>query len=161
MDYNPYNPSTNPSSYPMKWHKFLIYFALWLSALSWIRNGFTFLNGSHYDNEVERNLVYAVFANLKSLDTVMALLSFGVAALAIWTRFSLAGYKQRGPKLLMTLYGVNGIFDLLYTVLASSITGLPFSDLIDASVFIAVIVAVIMIFVNKAYYDNRAALFIY
>lgn len=145
---------------PMKWHKFLIYFALWLSALSAVGNALMFFNGSHYGSDLNREMVYMVFDNMKSLDSFMGIIFLALAAFALITRFALAGYKRTGPKFILILYGANAAVTLLYPLLASSLTDLPFSDMVDTSTVTSIIVGVIMIFANKTYYDNRAHLFV-
>lgn len=145
---------------PMKWHKFLIYFSLWASAVMNVINGFMMFTGAHYGGENEAKMVYNYFDGLKSVDVIMGVLFVGMAVFAIVTRFSLAKYPAKGPKLLLAVYGLNAVLTLVYPLLASAVTGMELSELMDSSTISSIVSSVVMIFVNKTYYNNRAHLFV-
>ena len=145
---------------PMKWHNFLIYFSLWVSAVMNVRNGFMMFTGAHYGGENEARMVYNFFDGLKSVDVIMGLLFIGMAVFAIVTRFSLAKFKEKGPKLLLAVYALNAVLSLGYPLLASAVTGMALSELMDSSAVGNIVGAVVMIFINKTYYDKRAHLFV-
>lgn len=143
---------------PMKWHNFLIYFSLWASAVINTINGLSMLSGLHYRGWADS--VYRLYDGLRALDILMAVSSLGIAAFTIVTRFALANRQSKGPKLLTALYAINIALSLLYPLLASVVTGMPFSELTDFSTFTSIISSVVFLFVNMAYYNNRAHIFV-
>lgn len=139
---------------PMKWHKFLIYFSLWASAVS---NGFTaigFWSGSFY---TDPETVYHTFAGLKTVDLLMSFACLAFAVLLIVTRYALAGFKVNAPKLLLIVYAVYAAVLLLYPLIVVGVTGLSFTDLWEPASLIS---SAVMLVVNKVYYDKRASLFV-
>ncbi len=142
---------------PMKWHKFLIYFSLWVGAVS---NGLTaigFWTGSFY---TDPETVYHTYAGLKTVDLLMSFVILAFAVLLIVTRYALAGFKTNAPKLLLIVYAVYAAVLLLHPLILVGVTGLSFTDLMDSSSITSLITSVVMIFVNKVYYDKRASLFV-
>lgn len=146
---------------PMKWHKFLIYFSLWAGAVLNVFTAIGMLTGSLYTvSGADPEMIYSVFNGLQTVDVLIGLASLALAALLIVTRFSLAGFKANGPKLLLIAYAASTAVELLYPLIAASVTGLSFTDLMDSSSITSLITSVVMIFVNKNYYDKRASLFV-
>ena len=145
---------------PMKWHKFLIYFSLWASAVMNVLNSFVMFTGAHYGGENEARMVYNFFDGLKSVDIIMGVLFIGIAIFAIVTRFSLAKYQSKGPKQLLAVYGLNAVLTVAYPLLASAVTGMELSELMDSSTISSIVSSVVMILINKTYYDKRAHLFV-
>ena len=137
---------------PMKWHNFLIYFSLWASAVINTIGGLSMLSGLHYQGWADNGL--------RALELLMALSSLGIAAFTVVTRFALANRQSKGPKLLTALYAINIALSLLYPLLASVVTGMPLSELTDFSTFTGIITSVVFLFVNMAYYNNRAHIFV-
>jgi len=147
-----------PEQYPMKWHKFLIYFSLWVSALVTLSAAGQFFSGSHYNGLADA--VYAKYgSSLKTLDLLMGMASIFLAVWAIYTRFQLAGYKSGAPAKLMLLYALSLIVSVLYMIFACSISGLSFSALLEDSAG-TLIGNGLMMFINKVYYDKRSVLFV-
>lgn len=146
--------------YPMKWHKFLIYFSLWLGAVLNLSSAVQYFTGSLYGGEYEAQLVYAFFDGLKAIDTLMGVVLIVIAVLCIITRFALAGYKASGPKLLFGMYLANVVVSILYIIIVSGITELGFGDLMNGSVAGSLIGSIAMAFINKVYYGKRAELFV-
>lgn len=143
----------------MKWHKFLIYFSLWAGAVLNLLNAVQYLTGSIYGSGSEANLVYAYYDGLKAVDMLMAMLLIVISVFSIVTRFALAGYKARGPQMLMGLYLINMIAAVFYLVIASVVTGISLGDLVDSSTISSLISSIAMVFINKSYYGKRAHLF--
>ena len=152
----------------MKWFKFLIYFALFAAAIIAVYNGVQLLTGSHYGSQDEKTLVYSVFEIMKTVDLAVGLLYLGSAVYAIVTRFALSGYKSIGPKLLFGQYALNTAINLIYVIAVSSVLN-NVSDVINVSSYTSqltrqaigqVILAVVMIIVNKVYFDKRKDMFV-
>ena len=144
----------------MKWHKFLVYFALWFAALANLGMGILSLTGGQYGQAKE--LVYSYFPQLKAPDIVYGILLLAAAVLSVLTALALLKYKAKGPKLLTLLYIFNAavaVVYVLWVILSMSGSGADFSQTIT-QVITSLIVSVVMIFVNKAYYGKRAHLFV-
>lgn len=153
-----YSSAPSPNDYQLKWHKFLIYFALWAGALLNAATGVRYITGNIYGANV--SAVYNRFPGLKTVDVVMGLLCIALAAYMLVVRFQLAGYKTGAPNKLVSLYLINAGINLVYLFAASASTGLSLSDLIDATFWTSVIGSAAYALINKNYYDKRAALFV-
>ena len=143
----------------MKWFKFLIYFGLFAGAVMNALSAVTFLTGSMYG--VNPNMVYAVFGDLKTLDMLVGILLLAVAALGIFTRFRLSGYRKNGPAMLNVTYLAAVVTQVIYIIGVLSI--LPeeaFQYLNFTSVGASIAVSVVMVFVNTAYFKKRKYLFV-
>ena len=146
------------SEMPMKWHKFLIYFSLWAGAVINVSTAVGLLTGSIYGSSgADAEMIYRFYDGLKTVDVLMGLASIALAVMLIVTRFSLAGYKKNGPKLLTIAYALNIAIALIYPLIASSVTNLGFGDLLNPSSLAS---SAAMLFVNKNYYAKRAHLFV-
>ena len=144
---------------PMKWFKFLIWFSLFASAVLNGISGFQLLTGAHYGGESEAELVYKVFSDMKTVDTIAGIALIAAAALALYTRFRLAGFYKNGPAMLMLTYAVNVIIPVVYVLGAKAALG-SYGDSLDlTSNYSSIITSVAMIFINKTYFDKRAHLF--
>ena len=152
-------PSPEPK-YGMKWHKFLIWFALWASLLMNFSTALQFWNGDTYGSADNARQVYERYAGLQTLDLAMGVVCIAIATFAIVTRFSLARFRAIGPKQLIALYVINGVVSLAYLGVFSAITGLPVTDLSGNMVWTTLIGSTIMVLANWKYYQRRAELFV-
>ena len=153
-----YSPS--PTDYKLKWHKFLIYFSLWASALSNGLSGYQAVIGAHYGPESDQ--VYAIFGSgLRSLDMVMGFALFAIAAYSIYVRFQLADFRIGAPKKLTMLYIAHLAIGFGYILAVSAATKLPLSQFSAPDMFSSIIGSVAMIFINQNYYNKRMELFIH
>lgn len=163
MDYqNNYQPQYSEpvgTEQPMKWFKFLIYFALFASCVLYVYNGITALTGSHYDGM--KDLVYRYFPGLKTADTLYGILCLALAAFAIYVRFQLAAFKANSPKLLNALY-ICGILAAVIYVIAVQIGTdgqIPLDDAIS-NITADAVVAIVMVGVNTVYFKKRQHMFV-
>lgn len=153
---------------PMKWFKFLIYFSLFAGALVNLVMGFRLLSGGNYGSSYIADLVYGYFSGLKAIDIIVGILFIVVAGFMVFVRFQLAGFKANGPKLFLLLYAVNAAVSVIYSVgvivvcKSSSMSYLTDEvvSTVIASCVTQVIVSVVMIIVNKIYFDKRKDLFV-
>ncbi len=153
----PVPPAPSPENYQLKWHKFLIYFALWAGAVLNLSNAVACLNGTQYGNQAAQ--VYTVYSGMKTVDVIYGIALLALTAYMIYVRFELARFKIGAPSKLYVLYIINVVLGVLYTIVVSSVTRLPFSSLLSDSVG-PIIGAVIMLFINQNYYNKRLELFI-
>ncbi len=148
-----------PENYELKWHNFLIYFALWAGGVMNVINGIQAITGSHYNGLAAQ--VYDRFPGIHGTDLVFGLCLLATAGFAVYTRYQLAGFRMGAPTKLLILYGVNTVLPLVYLFVVSGVSGAPIRELTDFSTFSSLAVSVGMIFANKTYYDKRIELFIY
>ena len=142
----------------MKWHKFLIYVSLWLSAVNGFLNAIAYYAGTVYGAEAAD--VYAYYTGLNVLDKGMAIFCLALGFYSVVTRFALAKFKANGPKLLAALFAINLVLNVLYLILFSIITSIPLTGLLDASTLTTLLSNLALLIYNKWYYDARASLFI-
>ena len=144
----------------MKWHKFLVYFSLWASALFNVVNGFQYLNGDQYGTY--KNQVYRLIPELKTPDTIFAILCFVTGILSAVTAYNLLKFKKNGPKLLLATYGIGMAASLLYVISASVLLSNYSADLstVYSSAALSLVVSIVMIIANSVYYKKRAHLFV-
>ncbi len=143
----PADPATIPqNTHPMKWHKFLIYFQLFVAALISLYNAvvsfrLTFLSL----DALVWNAVYAVGGAI----------SVVLAVLAIYVRFRLAGFRRNGPKMYILFLAINCIFQALNLLISFN------GDLNTISSAIgSVLTCVLMLVLSSIYYKKRADLFV-
>lgn len=143
---------------PMRWYKFLIYVALWFSAAVNILGAIPYLTGTSQTEEM-----LAQFPVLGTIDLFYGVLTLGMGALAIFTRFALAGYKKNAPSLIVGLYAYGLVISLGYNVAVITITSAVYDpvDLIitGMSVVTAVAVNAAMVICNYVYFKKRKRLF--
>lgn len=162
-----YQPQNNTPMYqpqnelPMKWFKFLIFFSLFASAVLNTISGIIALTGAQYEQEYKgaKELVYAYFEGLQTVDMIYGVALIAIAAFAIYVRVRLAGYYANGPKLLNVLYLANAGFGLFYIIALQSIVGSDV-NLDMTSAITSIITSVVMVGVNTVYFKKRAHLFV-
>ena len=144
---------------PMKWFKFLIYFSLFASAFLNGINGFRQLTGSIYGDEKE--LIYDAIEGLQALDMFVGAALIALAALAIFTRFRLAGYHKNGPDLVTLMYASTIIINVIYYIGIAIVLPDDIADAVNTSSLITgSLTSIAMIFINKTYFEKRASLFV-
>ena len=128
----------------MKWHKFICYFALWLSALTNLYVGITYM-GSYYS--VQK--IYGGFAIV-------------IAVLCIITALKLIRFKHDAPKTLHNLLLLSTVGSLAFTLWSAGVFsgyGINFGDRDTATALASFVLSLVIIMINKSYYNKRAYLF--
>ena len=144
---------------PMKWHKFLIYFSLWAGAVICALNGLQLLTGTVYGPNNESEAVYVHFPALKSVDMVFGVIMIAIAVFLIYTRFQLARFREGAPNKLTIAYLLQLAAFLGYGIVISGIVHMSFSDVINSQTSASIVSSIVMIVVNRVYYNKRAHLF--
>ncbi len=150
----------NASPLPMKWHKFLCYFALWAGAAVNAFSGIRLMTGAAYGAGAAQ--VYTKIPQLKTIDTIAGALSIAIALLGIITAIRLIKFRENAPKLLIGLYVAGAIAGLFYTIAAASVLGRLGADArsIISSQIPSLITSAVMVIVNIVYYKKREFMFI-
>ena len=132
-------------AHPMKWHKFLIYFQLFLAALISLYNAVVCFRLVFLDASGLWDAVYAV----------SGVISVVLAVLALYVRFRLAGFRKNGPKMYILFLGINCVFQVLNLLISFG------SDLNTGSSAIgSLLTCVLMLVLTNIYYKKRADLFV-
>ena len=132
-------------AHPMKWHKFLIYFQLFLAALISLYNAVVCFRLVFLDVSGLWDAVYAVSGVISVL----------LAVLALYVRFRLAGFRKNGPKMYILFLGINCVFQVLNLLISFG------SDLNTVSSAIgSLLTCVLMLVLTNIYYKKRADMFV-
>lgn len=155
--------SPTTTTYPLKWFKFLIYFALFFGAFYNFVMGMNYIMGTIYftqtNGQVTAEMVYGMYgSSLKILDIVYGIVLLGTAALGIVCRFKLAKYKKEGPRFVYLLYAIALASSVIYTIGVSIISKAP--GTINASFVSGIVVQAIYLYANYKYFTKRSELFI-
>ncbi len=143
------------NKHPMKWHKFLIYFSLWGTALMNIIITPIGIYSS-LSHQIRRD--YPVFYGLT---IVFILLCISLGILAVITRFALADYRRKGPRLLVAMYVCTALLPILFNSLFSLSLGGPLLAPLPLSDVYSCVVSLVMAGINAVYYKKRTELFTY
>ena len=141
---------------PLKWHKFLIYFAMWVWAINSIATGINMLSGFYYgDASVE---VYSYFPRLQKVDTVFAVIYLLFGIFTIFTRFRLSRFHKGSLKLFTWCLILQPIVLSLYHFFFFAHTTVLYESvpLEIAENFIA---CAIILVSSRIYYKKREELF--
>ena len=146
---------------PMKWYKFLIYFSLVLTGFANIWTGVEAVLGMQYETKSQAAQVYAVYPGLHVLDIVYGVLLILLGVYALIVRQYLAGFKAKGPKMLLIMYIVSLVIEVAYIAASSLISGVNLLTASESGTMLisSMIVSLFMIGANKVYFDKRAHLF--
>ena len=155
--YNGSQNASSPENYKLKWHKFLIYFALWAGAIMNTGNAVLCIKGTQYAEQSEQ--IYALFGGLKTVDLAWGIVLLAIAAYMIYVRFQLAGFRIDAPRKLSILYIVSLVGSVAYLLAVSAVThqalGSFMSDIVGP-----IFVSILMLFINQNYYSKRLELFV-
>ena len=142
----------------MNWYKFLIYFGLFAGAVINAINGIMTMTGAQYDGSAK--LVYRIIDGLQMLDIIYGIALLAIAALAIYARFRLTGYRKNGPQMLNIVYLAVAVAQLAYIIGLYVVLPERVMDEINISSSIGgVIGSGIMVAINTTYFKKRAHLF--
>ena len=144
----PADPATLPqNTYPMKWHKFLIYFQLFAAALVGL-----------YNAVVCFRMVFLGVGTFGPWNVIYAIAGVICVVLAVWAiyvRFRLAGFRRNGPKMYILFLAINCVFQVLNLVIAFG------GDITTTSSAVgSVVSSVLMLVLTNIYYKKRAELFV-
>lgn len=144
----PADPATLPqNTYPMKWHKFLIYFQLFAAALISLYNAVVCFRAVF--------LGLGVFGPWNAFYAIGGVISVVLAVWAIYVRFRLAGFRKNGPKLYILFLAINCVFQVLNLVISFG------GDITTTSSAIgSVMSSALMLVLTNIYYKKRAELFV-
>lgn len=142
---------------PMKWHKFLIYFALWAGA---ILNGLSGLQTLFGCFGGELAPIYDAYPVLLALDLFSGLCLVGIAVFQFITRNALARLSRKAPQMVVWLYASTVILSVLQVVAVWLVSGVGLSYVMTPEMWLILIEGALMTWANQVYYRKRAAMFV-
>ena len=151
--------SENGKELGLKWHKFLIYFSLWLGAIGFWVSSVVVATGLMYKDK--KDAVYQVFPLMQWLNVGYAFVLIFLGIYTIYVRYQLAGFVKDAPKKLLFITLASPVISLIYLLIMSMIMNVPFVQIITSSdVLRDFSSALIFFMINKIYYNNRKELFV-
>ena len=139
----------------MKWFKFIIYFQLWAGMLVNLVTAGKYFTGAYYEGNAE--MVYRFFPALQPLDIIMGVVCLALAVYAVVVQRALAKFRAKGPMMYYLIYIVSTAGTVLYLLIGSIILGQSAFTAETAGSFLG---ALVMIFINIPYFNNRKHLFV-
>ena len=142
---------------PMKWHKFLIYFALWAGA---ILNGLSGLQTLFGCFGGELAPIYDAYPVLLALDLFSGLCLVGIAVFQFITRNALARLSRKAPQMVVWLYASTVILSVLQVLAVWLVSGVGLSYVMTPDMWLILIEGALMTWANQVYYRKRAEMFV-
>ena len=155
--YNGSQDASSPDNYKLKWHKFLIYFALWAGAVVNAGSALRYINGTVYEENSEA--VYALFSGLRTVDLAWGLVLLAMSAYMIYVRFQLAGFRIDAPRKLSILYIASLAASAVYLLALSAVTHQSLGSFMG-DIVAPMFGSILMLFINQNYYGKRLELFV-
>lgn len=139
---------------PMRWHKFLIYFALWLGAFRNLSTIAVTVYSMLKADPAYWSTVPAAYLVVCALEMVFIAV---LICVQICVRFKLARFRKNAPRLLLISYGMLLFGHIVFALAGSLSLGLaPLTGFKTAYV----VGAMFMILANNKYYYRRRHLFV-
>ena len=139
----------------LKWAHFLGYFALWAGAVLNLASGIQFVTGLIYNGDA--SFIYDYFPGLQVLNILYGVCLLGTVALNVFAALSIIKCKKQTGLLVCLVYSAQVVLSLVYVV-AGSIIISSFAG--DATTITQIIVSIVMIFVNRTYFNNRRDVYV-
>lgn len=151
------------AQFPMKWYKFLIYFALFFSAFISFVTGIIYITGSIYNiqtgGQVTGEMVYYFYSSMKPVDVCYGLALLATAVFSIVTRMQLAKFKRTGPMCVYILYIAGVVISCMYAVGVSTAMQVDLGEVFSSNMIVSIVTSVVMVILNYIYFSKRQALF--
>lgn len=163
----PYQPVYVAPPLPMKWYKFLIYFALIASCvLNVVGAIITFTSGRYtvgsLTGERAKTLMYAAAPGLKGADIFYGIAQIVAAGLVFAAWFFLFKKKKNGPTCLYVTYAFNAAISVIWSIwvyaVAKDVLANPESTILSG--IVTAVISVVMIIVNVIYFNKRKEIFV-
>ena len=143
---------------PMKWYKFLVYFAILAGVVVNVCVGIVCLSGSHYEGAAEA--VYAYYDNLQAIDIIYGVFCFGFSGYGVMVWRALRKMEASAPNMVCGLYTVSGVSSLVYILLVSLFTNVKLENSDYGRVILSLAFGIAMVWWNYEYFNKRKDLFV-
>ena len=160
-------PTTTPTSAApfglaplgQKWYKALSLFVLFATAIFYFYMGVMFASGNIHGGDMDKFFVYYVSPALQAVDIISGVILFGLAAFAVVVRFRLAAFRSNTPSLLNMVYGGAASVSVI-RLFGGAFTGADFESLHFGFILFNLIISIIFVAVNTAYFKKRLHMFV-
>ena len=147
-----------PASHPMKWHKFQMVMMVIGAGLA-VLMGVSIVTGLYYRAYgMYAETVYSSFPLLMGLNMVYGIVIIALGGFQYIVRNRLKRFEQNGPWSLFILYALCIVTQLLYWVAGIAAIGKPPRNF--TSDLVGMAQNIIMMTLQKIYYDKRKDLFV-
>ena len=140
----------------LKWAHFLAYFGLWAGALMNLYTAIRYLLGNQYGDQ--SIVVYAIYNNLRALDIFYGICLIVLVVLGCITAVSIIKLKRQSGTFVCLTYLLGALISTIYLICFAMITDVDVAYI--ASIFSSIFISVVMIFVNRVYFNNRKHIFV-
>lgn len=140
---------------PMKWHKFLVYFWLWLKSVMYFFVGIGGIFGGTVNNEGEAISDQLIAQNAVNIG--VGIFSLLLSALGFYAAVELLHLNRKAPSIYYTMLIVGVVFNVLRDI-AYALLGVEDTDFIDAALTLAIYGAIAVL--QYVYYKKREHLFV-
>lgn len=147
--------------FPMKWYKFLVYFALWAGALLNAVSGVMQMTGKSRE---KADIIYSLAPSLKTADIIFGILLIGIAVLGVITALKLLKLSSAGPKFLLFQYGISCVVSvasiIIQIIIIKNAPKLELESGALTAVITNIVFSTFMIAVNWIYFKKRESIFV-
>ena len=152
---------SNKTDMPMKWYKFLAFFALWAGAIINLTYGIRYMGDNAFGDPLASAFIFEMYPKMKGVMVVCGLATIAIAALNVLTAINLIKFKKNAPKLVILSYVAGAAVNIYYLIATSSNVDpeiVAESNIITTATA-AVLVAIVFSFINIIYFKKRKHLF--
>ena len=143
---------------PMKWYKFLVYFALWAGAVINFSEAVYGLFGIA-KNDAEQYLYYFI-SGYEEYDRIAAIFLLGIIAFQIYTCIQLLGYRNKAPLFLIMMYAVLLVYNLITIIVVDLMMSVSLGYLVGYIIVVFLFYGLFGV-LNAVYFYKRRHLFVY
>lgn len=146
---------------PMKWFKFLIYFALWLGGISTILTGISTMLGLSYASAgADASMVYAIYPLLQPVDLVYGAICIILGCFTIVTRYQLARFRKNALVFLYCMYALNFVIPCIFTIIQAICINISIMQIFTSTLIGQFVGTGVAITLNVIYFNKRRHLFV-
>ena len=164
-DYINVDPSAAQARYaphvidkPMKWYKFLVYFALWAGAIVNFSNAVYGLLG--IPNGTDEQMFYFYVDGYEDFERAAAIFLLGLVVFQIYTCIQLLGYRKKAPILINAVYFTIFAYELICTIAIGIMVNTSAVKLVGTLIGLLIVYGPFCA-LNAVYFNKRKHLFIY
>lgn len=143
----------------MKWFQVMRVFMV-LGAIVWAAGAVLLVTGMIWmQSGYDPSWVYGLYPAMQARDIFSGVLSLGAAVLCGMTAYCMTKHDRRTPLLATVVYGVTCAVSVVNVLLSDAVVGVfPYEDVSIAGTY--VVLGIVMVLVNRSYFNKRKHLFV-
>lgn len=143
----------------MKWFQIMRVFMV-LGAIGGAANAVLLVTGMTWmQSGYDPSWVYGLYPAMQARDIFSGVLYLGAAVLCGMTAYCMTKYDRRTPLLATIIYGVTCTISVVSALLSDAVVGVfPYEDVSMAGAY--VVLGIVMVLVNRSYFNKRKHLFV-